>query len=625
MANNNYLGTGKSTEKLAFVLSEFSGGLVNNVADCKMADNESPDMLNMVFRNDGLIEKRPGVKEISSLPGIYGSNPKVWVVEPEPNDFHLIAYADHTMYYGTGDNLNEVNYWLAFYQKPDREVIDGCQFGDRFYFLDNDGNGNGSLYYFDFNRELGVELVTPDVSAWSPKPSPATEGEEVFTGINPATSCDVSAYIPAQLELEDNYKGSNIIPNGCTMIAVHKDRLYLAGNPKEPNMLYVSDIMKGSYFPVGLCIQTPPTDDLITALDVFDDQLIIGRRDSIYSLSGNSNRPDTSSQYKLQKVNCHTGMINNKSSDIIHSLLFFIGSDGNLYKLRPLSQYSNTLATTKLNTKLDLLEKPFSLKKQHIEEAFTCYDKINGLWYIQIAHETIIYHYDLMAFTRFNNIFALQFFMVNNELFFVKSGGTICRFSKPSEAEYYYDIITESTLSTPLKVPICAYWTSKAVDMGVPAIVKRFRNVYVVAESNEYFKTQLHMDFDVDYVDVKKSFDLFNEVPKWNMAKWNEYNWVTRNLNKSLPIPINRRGRTLRVKYGCGYPFAGTYISMPNMDEIEEGQLIYVFDEERYWLRTALDLSNGEPSYWREFSEAELNQTLIVHNITGIYQLKGYR
>ena len=47
--------------RLTFTLNDFSGGLVNNVNDVKMLDNQSPDMLNMQFRNDGLLQKRPGI------------------------------------------------------------------------------------------------------------------------------------------------------------------------------------------------------------------------------------------------------------------------------------------------------------------------------------------------------------------------------------------------------------------------------------------------------------------------------------------------------------------------------------------------------------------------------------
>ena len=55
-----------SNTRLTFTLNDFSGGLVNTVNDAKMKDNESPDMLNMQFRNDGLLQKRPGTVWLSS-------------------------------------------------------------------------------------------------------------------------------------------------------------------------------------------------------------------------------------------------------------------------------------------------------------------------------------------------------------------------------------------------------------------------------------------------------------------------------------------------------------------------------------------------------------------------------
>lgn len=629
---NSLMGTGKSSQKLSFVLNDFSGGLVNTVADSKMLDNQSSDMLNMIFRNDGLIEKRPGVKDINIFPTEGGDDIKVWVVEPVANEPHLMMYVAGRLYYGEEWGVNESNNWKSIYYKPENPVIDGVQFGKRFYFV----NGLDLLYYDFTTHKCYCVTTTPEESV--PVPSPATEGTEIF-GDNPDldTGYYYMNYNPAQLELEDNYKGKNIIPKKCSIIKVHNDRLYLSGNPEDPNMIYISDIMKGTYFPVGLCLQTPPTDDVITALATFDNQLIVGRRDSIYSISGNSNRPDSSSQYKIQKVNCHTGFVNNKSNNNIYSMLFFVGSDGNLYKLKPLNQYSNTLATTKLNVNLDLLSKPFTLNKHAIPYAITAFDPVEGLWYIQINEETIVYHYDLMAFTRFNNIFAWQFFIMENELYFTKQNGVLCRFSRPSEAQYYHDELTfdiggggiedgpPTTGKVSLKIPICAYWTSKNIDLGVPAIVKRFRNIYITAESFEDFVSSVHLDFDVDYIDINKSYDLFSEVPKWDIAKWDKYSWVNKNINKSLPIPINKRGRNLRIKYGCGYKFGGVYWKMPSIEETEEYTLIYMIPEDKYYLRLPLTFVDGEPTYFREFKKEELDQTLLIHNITGIYQLRGYK
>ena len=62
-----------NSEKLTFVLNDFSGGIVNNVNDAKMQDNQSPDMLNMQFRIDGLIQKRPGILFQKESPVVDGA------------------------------------------------------------------------------------------------------------------------------------------------------------------------------------------------------------------------------------------------------------------------------------------------------------------------------------------------------------------------------------------------------------------------------------------------------------------------------------------------------------------------------------------------------------------------
>ena len=80
-------------QRLSFVINDFSGGLVNNVNDVKMKDNQSPDMLNMQFRIDGLIQKRPGTVFLDSTP--WGNNLKhVLSYEYEPNKQMYIYVTD---------------------------------------------------------------------------------------------------------------------------------------------------------------------------------------------------------------------------------------------------------------------------------------------------------------------------------------------------------------------------------------------------------------------------------------------------------------------------------------------------------------------------------------------------
>ena len=86
------------------------------------------------------------------------------------------------------------------------------------------------------------------------------------------------------------------------MLIVHKDRLYATGNPNDPNMVYISDILNPYYFPASLPVQLPPDGDRVTCMRVFNDSIIFGRENDVYVLSGNTNR-DTSESYLLKKLN----------------------------------------------------------------------------------------------------------------------------------------------------------------------------------------------------------------------------------------------------------------------------------------------------------------------------------
>ena len=89
-----------TSSRLNFVLNDFSGGLVNNVNDAKMKDNQSPDMLNMMFRVDGLLQKRPGTVFIQDTP--FGSDLlQAFTYEYSANK-EIIMYLTHDgLYYKT--------------------------------------------------------------------------------------------------------------------------------------------------------------------------------------------------------------------------------------------------------------------------------------------------------------------------------------------------------------------------------------------------------------------------------------------------------------------------------------------------------------------------------------------
>lgn len=600
----------ESNPKIAFAINNFSGGLVNTVNDSKMLDTESPDMLNMMFRNDGLLQKRPG----SILLGNFRySCDNVFVVEPSPNVYKYIYTIGNKMYYN--DDFDNP-YYVMDIQNP---ILSGCQFMDKFFFVDG-----SAIFYFDLNTKF-VYIVDEPPVGFVPAPKPAIYGEvkkELISGHFFRTW-----YEPCEYEMEDGFKGGCLLPSTPEAIVSHKDRLYISGGSSAPNMIYISDILRPEYFPGSLPIQTPPNNDVITSLDVFNNCVIIGRRDSIYVLFGNSNRDDSIEQYTLTKVNTHTGIANNNCCDLLHNMMFFIGSDGNMYKMSPPSTDVNSVKTTQLNVKLDLTIPPFNLSLYDIRNAHTLFDGANNLWYIQIDNHTIVYNYLLRAFTRYDNINAVKYVNVDGQLQFIRSNGSIYKFAKYEDAQKYYDDYYDVISNQSLQLPVYAYWTSRNMDFSNPAVVKQFREMYVTSETFDDHDTTVNVKFEVDYIDVNKDFVIENEIARWDSAVWGKSKYTSRNIDRSLPIVLNRRGRNLKLSYGNGYKFYGSYYDFPKPSDVPEYSLIYAINEGMMYLRVPhrYGYETNKDKYFREFTREELNQALLVHNITGLYQVKGYR
>lgn len=610
-------------QRLSFVINDFSGGLVNNVNDVKMKDNQSPDMLNMQFRVDGLIQKRPGTVFLSSTP--WGHTLRhVLSYEYEPNKQMYIYVTDSKIvcrYSDFGDEPFVIG-------EHNGKVPQFIHYMNELFWVDG-------LYMYSYSHKdrKTYKYVNPP-SGFTPTAKPATVGveKEKFikyydNGHNECSALYEKWYEPCQYEMEDGYNGANSIPPCPTLITLKEDRIYLSGNTNAPNMVYISDILRPSYFPASLPIQTPPDDDVITALEVYNDSLIIGRRDSIYALTGNTNREDSVSQYVLYKVNSHTGIANPNCSDIVYSRMFFVGTDGNFYKLNPPNQNSTTMSTTQVNTLLDLTLEPFNLTVSDIRYAHTYFDGTYGLWYVQIGDITLVYNYQLMAWTRYNNINALNFFSMDGELRFCRATGNIYRFASREGNQKYYDEYYDPDLGKTITLPIVAYWTSRNMDMGIPSRVKQFRDTYVTSESFEDYNTTVNIKYEIDYVDIQDTFKIENEVSKWDRALFDVNKFVSRNIDRSLPLMLNRRGRTIKVYYGCGYQYWGGLEVMPSPGMIPEYQLVYVNEEDKLYLRVPRrsGFADTKDKYFMELPESELNQALLVHNIMGIYELKGYR
>lgn len=584
----------ENPKRYDFRLNDFTGGICNTVTETRIKDNQASDLLNVKFEQDGLLKKRNGFsldkKYSKLLHGEIGELIKTFVVEPSHSNkkgYFLVISNKKLIYVTTNDKVKVLGW-----NRPSRTAnIDGCQFGDKFFIVD--GQPEINMYKIkeleddDLSKKVWLYKITTPPPNFTPKPKPAIQGEWKEIPYPGAEDRAIRRwYEPCQSEMEDGYKGANIAVNFCaTMIVTHKDRLYITGNigyvntgtavysiDPDPNIIYISDILNPEYFPASLPLQTPPTGDKITCLRKFNDSLIIGRKDDVYAISGNTNRPGVDS-YSVKKINTHTGMINNRSADNIYNFLFYVGSDGNCYKLTSTSTSETLLATQPVSNNLDFKLEPFSKTLDEIKSSHSGFNPIHGNWHVQVGKDTFLYNYKNKAWTRWSGVDCVQFIFSDNEFYYIRDDGSFYIV----DDDIYYDIDKDNP---EIRVPIQFYWVSKNIDFGMPSRIKQIRDTYLISELFDNHPSDINIKYEADYVAVEKEHNISSEVARWNFARWDVHRFVYKNIIRSLPIVVGRRCRNFKVFIGNGNQYKGVVDSLPEPQMSDEGQLFYLKNEQ---------------------------------------------
>lgn len=606
-------------QRITFSIKNFTGGLNNVVSPNRISDSESPDLLNVRFRKDGILEKRSGLSRYNFLaPGhtINGDLNGAWVIKVDDLREGLLLHVNRDLIYVTTQGIPVYIPWGQASELRSVE-LSVAQFQDKIYFVDN-----GLRVHFLKIEELEDDNPSPNIYyicdppvGFTPKPKPATKGvtKEAPSVYGKPNMID-TWYEPCEYELEDGYKGLNVTENfRKRYICVHKDRLYIAGNDEDSNMLYISDILNPLYFPASLPIQTPPDGDRIVALKEFGDSLIIGRKDSMFALTGNTNRPGDEA-YKLTKITTHTGVVNHRCIDNVQGFLFYVGNDSNLYKMSYAITDTPTLLTRKLNNTVDLKKTPLNKTKEDISNAHTFYDKYNGEWWVQLGEDSLVYNYDYQAWTRHTGCDNRMMLHYQDKFTLCRENCTFTYFDDTVYYDYDFEYPT-------LRLPIPCYWTSKDIDFGEATRIKQIRDTYVVSEVFDENKCDIRVKYDVDYVPIESENRIESEISLWNKALWDKNRFISTNIARSLPIMVGRRGRTFRVWIGNGYVFKDYVTELPHQSESNPGDLYYC--DGKFYVRTPRNYETRE--YYRELDEDELYQPMKIYEISGLYEFKGYR
>lgn len=576
-----------------FSLTNFVGGL-NNRSEV-LQPNQCSDVLNMIFADDTVMEKRRGSTIVDTLT-LNGE--LTFIDEYKPyNDTDVLIRATKTEIYVGNMKVANIN-----------GQITGVNFAGKYFFAD------GEKFYvwgkFPQTSTTYEEVIgTPDANyllmevvnppqGFTPLGTEHTRGKVKYDYTNRKVW-----YEPCQNEIEDPYKKSNVLPQNPRYIIVHNGRLFISGSKKDNDNVFISDLNNPYYFPVSLPMQLPPNSDKVVGLHVYDNSVVVGREEDIYVITGMTNRTDMGVPvFRLQKVNTHTGFANHYAVNVAHNYLFFMGSDGNAYALASVQGNERALASSILSRTVDFFRPPVNLTKQDIYEASSIF--FDDKWYITMKDKIMIYSYRHQAWTMYNNLHARSFYKFNNILFWGNKDGQLCM---PSE-----DYLDQGK-------PYEAYWTSKNFDMDDANAYKQFREFFIIAHTYENVTSDIRLTFDVDYVDIKSKVLIKNEVSVWGRARWGD-RFIARNINASLPFTIGRRGRSIRFTFRNGY-FPSTPVQ--TFSELQgylgkkEGTLVYVQDEGKYYL--------FEDGVWTPKTIDELNQGMKIYQVNGDYEYRGKR
>jgi hypothetical protein len=579
---------------MTFSLRNFVGGL-NNKSE-ELQPNQASSLMNMRFVDDTVMENRYGQKYYDDFV-LDGEEVFIDAYKPYTDPDVLLCGTASKMYVGR-------NLLTTLSGKPC-----GINHMGKYFFVD----GAKFYVYGKFAQETStyVKVIGTPINDYVllEITSPADNHARLDTShVQGVTNIDYTNkkifYEPCENEFVDTYKGANVVPTNIKYIVSHNGRIYASGDTKDNDNCFISNVQNPYYFPVSLPMQLNPNSDMIVGMKVYDDCVVIGRKNDIYTIEGDTNNPTLGANvFKLRKLNTHTGFANNDAVCVAHNNLFFIGYDGNAYSMSSAKNDEKILSTTVLTKNVDITKEPINLTIPDV--VTTCSIFIDDLWYVSIKDKVLVYSYNNMAWTVYKDMNARSFFNINRELVWGRPDGRIATFDK----ENYLDF----------GLPYQAYWYSKRFDMDDANSYKQFREFFVIAHTFNDYPSDINVLFEIDYDDVHSRAVIKNRISVWGKTTFGE-RFINRNINESMPFIIGRRGRNIRFKLSCSYYKDGevaTYGDLEHYLGKKDGLLVKVLDVNKYYL-----YMDGE---WLLTEDYDLNQRMKIYQINGDYELRGKR
>lgn len=573
----------KPTPQSVFTLSTFGGGLNNVNGDTAIQDNQATDCKNMMFISDEIMEKRYGTSAIDEFV-LDGAITWIDIYRPTTGEPQMIRATDSEVYCGetkicdVNGRIKGANYIGKYY------FVDGKHLyvydGTTYYQVCNTNSytteevaANGKDFfvkqipdYVTVDNPLhflvGTTKVTLDIAAidrennkitvasghtakvpkdtvvyfFTPLGSSHLEGTEVWDAVN-----HYAYYEPCENQLNDEFAGTQYIPDKPDTLIIHKDRVFIAGDSEQPHGIYMSALASISpiYFPVGASLSAKPDGQKIVDFVVFDNALVVGRHTDIFVIYGSSEYQDISADpFYIRQMDSSTGFMSANCGALLNNFFFYLGYDGRFYKLNTPTTFVEYLMTRPLTDVVDLYSSPLNLTKEDMNDISTI--AYNNECIFNIRDKTLVYSYRNQAFTYYEGWNGRSLYTDGIDVFIGRADGVTAK--------------VDPTVYSDLGKAIEAVYETKRFDLNSPINYKYFIQCLLTAHAYDDYVSSIMFQVEVDFYYKNNAPIIYNKHKiNANLSNFNvtapEKLSSAKNIIKSEWIKLNYRGRTIKFKF----------------------------------------------------------------------------
>lgn len=344
-------------------------------------------------------------------------------------------------------------------------------------------------------------------------------------------------YQPCRNELDYAFLGENYLPNNPRNICVYKGRIWTTGDYGQLNEIRACNVNQPFYFPAAMSLAMVPTGDAVKDIFEFDNSLIVGRRNDVYSVTGSSTSAGSGDLFSIKKLDATTGFFDKNCGALINNYYLFLGSDGKLYKMNTPTTNIDYLMIRPITTYIDLFRPPLSFNKDDIKN-LSCVALDNNVFWC-IDDKILLYSYDHQSFLYFTDLDATVIYTDGVELKFGTSNGSRCKWDK--------------TIYNDRGNPISCKLKTKAFDLGSPIYYKFFEQLLVTMDKPELSNSSVDIRVLLDgsqriaHGGVFYHFVINSGV--YGVSKWNRSVFSSAPFAKTQWIQLNGRSRTISYEF----------------------------------------------------------------------------